>query len=179
VNVSTALPEGGTLKIRIYQPGDSEFMEFIAPRAFMGLGLARYAIDHELDRERVADYYRSEAAGYAGRVESGDGDMAIFTAEDEGKVVGYIVMEVERPRTDQFGIPWGRVVSLAVDPDRQFRGTGKSLVARGLEWLSDRGVEYAEVLTDQNNVAAQRAYEACGFRAVYASITFSRRLEPT
>jgi ribosomal protein S18 acetylase RimI-like enzyme len=145
----------------------------------MGLGLARYAIDHELDRDRVADYYRAEAAGYAGKVESGEEDMAIFIAEDAGEVAGYIVMEVEAPRSAQFGIPWGRIVSLAVDPDHQFRGAGKALVTRGLEWLSGRGVEYAEVLTDQNNVAAQRAYEASGFRAVYASITFSRRLDPT
>ena len=87
------------MKIRRYQKGDSESMQFIAPRAFLGLGLARYAIDHELDRERVADYYRKEAAGYAGRVESGEADMAIFIADDAGEVVGYIVMEVEEPRT--------------------------------------------------------------------------------
>jgi ribosomal protein S18 acetylase RimI-like enzyme len=154
-------------------------MELIAPRAFMGLGLARYAIDHELDRDRVADYYRKEAAGYADKVESGSEDMTIFIAEGEGNIIGYIVMEVEAPRTEQFGIPWGRIVSLAVDPDSQFRGAGKSLISRGLEWLSENGVEYAEVLTDQNNVAAQRAYEASGFRAVYASITFSRKLQPT
>ncbi|MBU7004621.1 MAG: GNAT family N-acetyltransferase, partial [Theionarchaea archaeon] len=155
------------MEIRCYSSGDSREMELIAPRAFMGLGLARYAIDHELDRDRVADYYRKEAAGYAQKVEAGAEDMAIFIAEDAGEVVGYIVMEVEEPRTRQFGIPWGRIVSLSVDPDRQHRGAGKSLVSRGLEWLSERGVEYAEVLTDQNNVAAQRAYEASGFRAVY------------
>jgi len=170
---------GDSMRIRSYEKGESSKLELIAPRAFMGLGLARYAIDPQLDRNRVEDYYRGEIAGYARRVESGRGDMAIFVAEEDEAVAGYIVMEVEEPRTAQFGVPWGRIVSLAVDPDHQFRGTGKALISRGLDWLSSRGVEYAEVLTDQNNVAAQRAYEASGFRAVYASITLSRRLDPT
>jgi ribosomal protein S18 acetylase RimI-like enzyme len=167
------------MEIRAYQTGDLRRMKLIAPRAFMGLGLARYAIDHELDRARVEDYYSREIQGYAARVEKGEDGIQILVATDGDELRGYIVVALDPTNAEQFGLPWGKIVSLAVDPGCQFRGIGKALVARGLEWLSSMKVRYVEVLTDQNNVAAQRAYEANGFRAVYASISFSRRLEPS
>ncbi len=167
------------VRIRNYEEGDSDGMRRLAPRAFMGLGLARYAIDHELDRDRVSDYYSREAEGYACRVEGGEEMIQVLVAEDSGVMVGYVVVAQDKANSEQFGLAWGRIVSLAVDPDHQGRGIGKSLVRRGLSWLEQQGVSYVEVLTDQNNVAAQRAYEANGFRAIYSSITFSRRLRPT
>ncbi len=165
--------------IRFYRKGDSESMQRIAPRAFMGLGLARYAIDKDLDRKRVAEYYAREASGYAERAERRERTLRVIVAEDSGNVVAYIVVAIDEANSEQFGLRWGRIVSLAVDPDHQGRGIGKMLVARALDWLRSMGAAYVEVLTDQNNVAAQRAYEANGFRAVYASITFSRRIAPT
>ncbi len=167
------------MEIRPYASTDSQRMKEIAPRAFMGLGLARYAIDDSLDRDRVADYYAREAEGYARRREAGEDDMEILVAVDSGFVVGYIVLAIDRANSSQFGKTWGRIVSLAVDPEKQRRGAGKLLVASALEWLASMGASYVEVLTDQNNVAAQRAYEANGFRAIYASISFSRTLAPT
>ncbi len=151
-------------------------MEDIARRAFVGLGLARFAIDSKLDPDKVSEYYADEIAGYAARVESGEEDMGILVAEDEGAIAGHIVLEFDRKRTQQFGIEWGRLVSLAVDPDKQGRGTGKELVSAGLDWLSSRGVRYVEVSTDQNNIAAQRVYEDNGFRAIYSGISLSRKL---
>jgi ribosomal protein S18 acetylase RimI-like enzyme len=167
------------MDIRPLRNGDSQHMQEIARRAFMDLGLARYAIDNELDREKVEDCYAREAAGYATRVEKGERAIHILIAEESGAVVGYIVLAIDEANSKQFGIAWGRIVSLAVHPDHQGKGAGKALVAEGLDWLSTMGVTYAEVLTDQNNVGAQRAYEANGFRAVYASISFSRRLDTT
>ena len=167
------------MKIRTYRDGDEGAMSHIAPRAFMELGLARYAIDRELDRGRVADYYAREANGYAERVRKGEAGIQIFLADVGDELAGYVVVAVDASNTEQFGVKWGRIVSLAVDPLHQSKGIGKSLVQRSLDWLQSQGVQYAEVLTDQNNIGAQRAYEANGFRAVYASISFSRWLEPT
>lgn len=167
------------MAIREYRKGDSREMASIAPRAFMGLGLARYAIDRGLDRERVSDYYSAEALGYARRVEKGAEPIQILVAELDGRVVAYIVVAIDEANTRQFGLKWGRIISLAVEPEAQGRGIGKALVGAGLDWLSGQGAVYAEVLTDQNNVAAQRAYEANGFRAIYASISYSTRLRPT
>jgi ribosomal protein S18 acetylase RimI-like enzyme len=43
--------------------------------------------------------------------------------------------------------------------------------------MKDKGVKYAEVLTDQNNIAAIRAYEKNNFRVIYSSIILSQYLE--
>jgi len=150
-------------------------MKRIAAEAFMGLGLARFAIDAELDRDRVRTYYSGEIEGYAERLERGE-EIAIFVAEDRGELTGYIVVSVDPDLSKQFGMSWGRIVSLAIQPEYQGRGIGKSLVAKGVDWLRLAHVYYVEVLTDQNNVAAQRVYEGMGFRAVYSSITLSMRL---
>lgn len=165
------------MRIRPFESGDEEHMARIAPAAFMGLGLARLAIDKSLPRDAVKRAYEEEARGYARRARRGEPDFAVFVAEEEGRPVGYIVVGVDRRTEELFGFPWGRIISLAVHPDFWGRGIGSALVAEGLRWMRERGAKYAEVSTDQNNVAAIRAYEKNGFRVVYSGLTLSQFLE--
>jgi len=152
-------------------------MPRIAAAAFTTLGLARLAIDKSLPRDAVRRAYEREALEYAKRAMSGDPDFAILVAEDEGKPIGYIVLGVDRKMEEIFGFPWGRIISLAVHPEYWGRGIGSALIAEGLNWMRGKGVKYAEVLTDQNNLAAIKAYEKNGFRVVYSSITLSQHLK--
>ncbi|MCD6352536.1 MAG: GNAT family N-acetyltransferase [Armatimonadetes bacterium] len=161
--------------VRDYRPGDEERMMDIAPRAFAVW--ARYGLDYQLDRQRVAEEYREEARGYAERAQAGAKDMAIFVAERDGVVAGYIVVLVDKQRSERFGVKWGTLRSLAVDPDLHHGGIGKALVARAMQWFREQGCEYLEVTTDLNNVAALRLYEGAGFRALYASLTLTQRLD--
>ncbi|MDQ1316465.1 MAG: family N-acetyltransferase, partial [Candidatus Poribacteria bacterium] len=71
----------------------------------------------------------------------------------------------------------GLFISLSVDPDYHDRGVGSALIASGLEWMKKRGIKYAEVLTDQNNIAAIRAYEKNNFRVIYSSLVLSQYLQ--
>lgn len=158
-----------------YQPGDEERMAAIAPRAF-GVW-ARYGIDYTLPRDKVEDEYRHEALHYAAQVREGRPEIAIFTAKLDGFLVGYIVVRLDEYRTQRFGMKWGNLQSLAVDPDYHHRGIGKALVARAMQWFRDQGCEYIEVVTDQNNIAAIRTYEGAGFRTIYCSLTLSQRLK--
>ncbi|MBC7288342.1 MAG: GNAT family N-acetyltransferase, partial [Armatimonadetes bacterium] len=161
------------LVVEPYAPGDEKRMMEIAPRAFEVW--ARYGIDYSLPRERVDEAYRLEAQGYADRARRGDEGFAVFTAKREGLLIGYIVVCVDPHRSQLFGLRWGVIVSLAVDPDFHHQGTGKALVRRAMEWFREQGCEYLEVTTDLNNVAAIRTYEGAGFRAIYASITLSQQ----
>jgi len=68
------------------------------------------------------------------------------------------------------------IISLAVDPPCHGRGIGSALIASSLDWMREKGVKYAEVLTDQNNIAAIRAYEKNNFRVIYSSIVLSQYL---
>jgi GNAT superfamily N-acetyltransferase len=73
-------------------------------------------------------------------------------AEEENKVIGYIVVGTDNGRSQIYGFLWGHIVSLAVDPEHHGHGVGSELISAGLKWLKDKGVKYAEVLTDQSEL---------------------------
>lgn len=162
------------MSIRPYQPGDEKHMREYVPRAF-GVW-ARYGIDHTLPRERTDAIYAEEVDGYAQRAQAGEPGFAVFVAERKGRPMGHIVVEVDEGLSRHYGLKWGRIRSLAVNPEYHHQGTGTALVEHGMAWLRDQGVEYAEVGTDQNNIAAIRTYEKFGFRVIYCGVTLSQRL---
>ena len=161
--------------IRIFRKGDEGRMKEIAPRAF-GVW-TRLALDKTLPKERTEEYLRTEATWYISRVLRKEKNFGILVAEEDGDVVGYIVVGIDKTRSEVFGFSWGHIISLAVDPSCHGRGIGSALIASGLDWLKKKGVKYAEVLTDQNNIAAIRAYEKNNFRVIYSSIVLSQYLE--
>ena len=161
--------------IRNFQRGDRSRMKEIAPRAF-GVW-TRLALDKTLPKEKIDDCLIKEADWYARRASNKEKNFGVLVAEEDGDVVGYIVVGVNRSRSEIFGFSWGHIISLAVDPDCHGRGIGSALIAAGLDWLKDKGVKYAEVLTDQNNIAAIRAYEKNNFRVIYSSIVLSQYLQ--
>ncbi len=161
--------------IRKFQHGDEVRMKEIAPRAF-GVW-TRLALDKTLPKEKTAEYLITEATWYADRVRRRERNFGVLVAEEDENAVGYIVVGVDKVRSDIFGFLWGHIISLAVDPDYHGRGIGSALIAAGLDWLKDKGVKYAEVLTDQNNIAAIRAYEKNNFRVIYSSLVLSQYLE--
>ncbi len=61
-----------------------------------------------------------------------------FVAEDErGAVVGYALV---RMNLGWLGARRGGITSLAVDPPRRRRGTGRALMVQALEYLAEQGV---------------------------------------
>lgn len=161
--------------IRAFEQGDEERMEEIAPRAF-GVW-TRLALDKTLPAEKSAEYLRREAGWYIERVRRRERNFGVLVAEEDDMVVGYIVVGVDRVKSGIFGFLWGHIISLAVDPDYHARGIGSDLIAAGLDRLKEMGVKYAEVLTDQNNIAAIRAYEKNNFRVIYSSLILSQYLQ--
>ena len=162
------------MKIRKFQADDRESMLNIAPRAFGKW--TRLALDKTLPREKNEEFFKREVSWYADLTLKDDRNIAIFVAEEGENVVGYIVVGIDNGRTQIFGFLWGHIISLAVDPEYQDKKIGSALIASGLEWMKEKGVKYAEVLTDQNNIAAIRAYEKNNFRVIYSSIILSQYL---
>jgi len=157
-----------------YQSGDEERMKEIAPRAFSRF--TRYGLDFMLPRDKVAQGCRDEAEDIARRAKEQADGYGVFVARRDGKVLGYIAVHVDQGRSQCFGIKWGVLGSLAVDPDYHHQGIGSALIKRAMQWFREQGCEYVEVSTDQNNIAAIRAYEAAGFRAIYSGLTLSQKL---
>jgi ribosomal-protein-alanine N-acetyltransferase len=85
-----------------------------------------------------------------------------LVAEDEhGVIVGYMLV---RMNLGWLGARRGGITSIAVDPPRRRRGTGRALMVEALEHLAEHGVEEADLEVEVNNRAAQSLYEASGFR---------------
>jgi ribosomal protein S18 acetylase RimI-like enzyme len=162
-------------KIRNFRKGDELRMKEIAPRAF-GVW-TRLALDKTLPKEKTEEYLRREVTSYINHVLRKGENLWILVAEEDGDVVGYIVIGIDKGKSETFGFSWGHIVSLAVDPSCQGRGVGSALIASGLDRLKKKGVKYAEVLTDQNNIAAIRAYEKNNFRVIYSGIVLSQYLQ--
>ena len=162
------------MNIREFRADDRESIIKIAPRAFGKW--TRFALDKTLPRENSEEFFKREASWYADLILRDDKNIAIIVAEEGENVVGYIVVGIDNGRTQIFGFLWGHIISLAVDPEYQDKKIGSALIASGLEWMKEKGVKYAEVLTDQNNIAAIRAYEKNNFRVIYSSIILSQYL---
>lgn len=162
------------MRIRSFEEKDREDILRIAPKAF-GVW-TRLALDKTLPREKNEEYFKREVSWYMGLSTKTEKNLAIFVAEENDMAVGYIVVGIDNSRTEIYGFKWGHIVSLAVDPDYHSKGIGSSLISAGLDWMRENGVEYAEVLTDQNNIAAIRAYEKNNFRVIYSSLILSQYL---
>jgi len=160
--------------IRPFRKGDEDRMREIAPRAF-GVW-TRLALDKTLPEEGTSNYLVNEVSWYISRAHRKEEGFGILVAEEDGDVVGYIVSGIDQARSEAFGFLWGHIISLAVDPPCHGRGIGSALIASSLDWMKEKGVKYAEVLTDQNNIAAIRAYEKNNFRVIYSSIVLSQYL---
>ncbi len=161
-------------KIRKFKQEDRNRLEDIAQEAFSVW--TRLALDKSLPRERNKEFFRREASWYVDLATRNDENIDIFVAESDKNVIGYIVVGIDKGRSEIFGFLWGHIISLAVDPKYHNKGAGSLLIRSGLEWLKKKNVKYVEVLTDQNNIAAIRAYEKNNFRVIYSSITLSQYL---
>ncbi len=68
----------------------------------------------------------------------------------------------------------GRIGLIAVAESERGRGLGHGLVGGALRYLGESGCREVRVATQASNVAAQRLYQAFGFRTAEASATYHR-----
>ena len=86
----------------------------------------------------------------------GDPDKSFFLAYIDGKVAGHASVSVN----------WNRLALIDhVEVDSHFRkrGVGTALVAHAVGWARQKRLLGLMLETQNNNVAACRLYEACGF----------------
>ena len=86
----------------------------------------------------------------------GDSGKSFFLAYIDGKVAGHASISVN----------WNRLALLDhVEVDAHFRkrGVGKALVAHAIAWAREKRLPGVMLETQNNNVAACKLYESCGF----------------
>ena len=100
-----------------------------------------------------------EIAQWAARdyTRAAEGDMAAWTAEEDGAVSGFIV--ARRMGSDV------EILNFAVRPEQRRRGIGLALLREALAWGATFRAEKAFLEVRVSNLAAIRFYERNGFGA--------------
>jgi len=106
------------------------------------------------------------------------GEEGFLVHEDEGRIVGYIIVGIRIPsllarlekRTRALmGLPvdleerTGHIMNLAIAPSFRGKGYGKLLLERGLAYLRSLGANCVELEVRVGNGPAIRLYEKYGF----------------
>ena len=85
-----------------------------------------------------------------------DDQTQVFVAIDHQKVAGYITCKLGDFRTGQISL-------LGVSPVCRGKQIGRSLIHHALDWFAKNHCQEVNVITQEDNVAAMRVYQACGF----------------
>ena len=85
-----------------------------------------------------------------------DQNKTIFFAYVHNELVGEI-------RVHKYWNGYAYIDNLAVDEKHRRKGVGRALMARAMEWAKERRLPGLMLETQNNNVAACRLYESCGF----------------
>jgi len=86
----------------------------------------------------------------------------VWVAVEDGDVVGSVALR-------DVGDHAVELKRMYLRPDTRGRGLGKQLLALALEWARTHEFEVVRLDTSERMVAAQRLYEAHGFRRVSGS----------
>ena len=81
--------------------------------------------------------------------------------------VGYLTAHVDSHGTGSIGL-------VAVSSEARGRGLGGQLLAAASQWMVERGVLAARVVTQGRNIAAQRLYQQAGFRTESLQLWYHR-----
>jgi dTDP-4-amino-4,6-dideoxy-D-galactose acyltransferase len=93
---------------------------------------------------------------------------AVLVAERAAKILGYVSCHLDR------GTATGRVGLVGVLSDARGSGIGQRLISSALVWFAARQMDEVRVVTQGRNVAAQRLYQAAGFRTASLLLSYHK-----
>jgi ribosomal protein S18 acetylase RimI-like enzyme len=106
------------------------------------------------------------------------GASYLTATDDDGLLVGYSMVALDKGSDDTFEVQGGRaeVVTLVVSPDRRSGGVGRALIAAAESIARDNGFDTVKIAVMSGNDRALEFYEANGYSV--AEHVLYRRLEP-
>lgn len=135
----------------------------------------RFYADGRFDRERCDELYATwvekSVNGWAERV---------LVADTGAGAQGYLSIHLRAPKpasTDRSAPPQAEIGLVGIAREAQGRGLGRALVESALAWMRAKGCERVSVVTQGRNIAAQRLYQACGFRTCALELWHHRWLD--
>jgi ribosomal protein S18 acetylase RimI-like enzyme len=128
---------------------------------------------HEFDRLRFMAPRGNTESGYAwflGTQLQRD-DAAVFVAEREAQVVGYVYAGIEPQSWKELREEAGFIHDVYVDAAARRRGVATALLEAAADWLAGRGMPRIVLWTAAGNESARRLFERLGFRHTMTEMT--------
>ncbi len=135
-------------------------LEWLAPLAREAHVQSRFFADWRFPVERAEALYETwierSIEGWAARV---------FTARRDGEALGYVTAHLDEEKVGSIGL-------VAMSASARGQGLGSRLLGQALRWFEAQDAARIEVVTQGRNIAAQRLYQAHGFRSVKAELWY-------
>ena len=137
------------------------------------LGALLLRAHHDFDPLRFMAPGKNPEAGYGWFLNSqlGDEDVAVFVAERDGEVVGYIYAGLEPRSWKELRDACGFIHDVAVREEGRRTGIASALIEAALAWLRSRGAPRVVLWTAEPNTPAQRLFDRLGFRRTMVEMT--------
>lgn len=117
---------------------------------------------------RSDEFWQRRAIGAS--VEAGEHASArqFVAVAPDGTWVGTVTILIERAGDNDFeSLPirrsGGAAVGVYLDPEYRGRGVIQNLFDIAVDWVRERGLDYARLYVHADNLRAQKAYEKAGF----------------
>jgi len=98
-------------------------------------------------------------------------DVVVLVAEQEGNVVGYVYAGIEPMSWKELRHEAGFIHDIAVDERARRTGVARQLMDAAASWMREKGAVRLMLWTAEQNVGAQRLFEALGFRRTMIEMT--------
>ncbi|HZR80095.1 MAG TPA: GNAT family N-acetyltransferase [Candidatus Binatia bacterium] len=137
------------------------------------LGALLVGTHHGFDRDRFMAPGADVERGYGWFLgtQLREDDAAVFVAEQDGEVVGYVYAGLEPRSWKELRDAAGFVHDVVVDERARRSGVARALLERAIEWLRERGAPRVMLWTAEQNRGAQELFAELGFRRTMIEMT--------
>lgn len=101
-------------------------------------------------------------------------DQAVFAAEVDGKIVGWVHIYACPTVESEL---YAEIGGLVVEEQQRGQGTGKALMAQAEAWARERGIHEIRLRSNTIRMEAHQFYEAIGYEKVKSQFTFRKMLQ--
>jgi ribosomal protein S18 acetylase RimI-like enzyme len=137
------------------------------------LGASLMRVHYTFDPLRFMAPPRDPESGYAWFLgtQLKEADVAVFVAEESGRVVGYVYAALEPQSWKELRDEAGFIHDVVVAPEAQRHGVASALVNAACEWFRSIGAPRVVLGTAEKNERAQRLFTRLGFRRTMIEMT--------
>lgn len=157
------------ITIGLFEPWQLAGIRKLARTAYR---LDRFHADPELDHSKADQLHEEWVVNSC----IGTAADAVFVASRDQQVLGFVTVKLDSELLKWTTVKLATIVLVAIAEEARGAGVGKAITVEALNWMRQKGVQFARVGTQLSNVTAGRLYENSGFRLTGVSLTLRRMI---